>query len=63
VPLQVTESEIVRISVKTKPGAVKATLKGVSIFDNSDGGPAVGTCKYSYKRIEIANPLVAACPL
>jgi hypothetical protein len=61
-PLQVTESEIVRITVKTKPGAVKATLKAVSIFDTSDGGPAVGTCKYSYKRTDVANPNVLACP-
>lgn len=63
VPLQVAESELLRVSVKTKPGAVKATVKGISIFDNADGSPAVGTCKYTYKRIDVANPNVTGCPL
>ena len=54
------DGELVRAQVSTKPGAVKASFKGTSIF--ADGFPEVGTCKYSYKRLDTTNPNVAACP-
>ena len=59
-PLTGDEAETARLSVKTKPGAVKATVKALSIFDSPSG--EVGTCKYSYKRVDAADPNVAGCP-
>lgn len=59
-PLSGGESEIIRVAVKTKVDTFKATLKGVSIFEDDLGG--VGTCKYSFKRQGTANPNVSACP-
>lgn len=61
VPLSGGESEIIRWSVKTKAGTFKATLKGLSIFEDNLGG--VGTCKYSLKRVDTADPGILGCPL
>jgi len=52
--------ELMRLTVKTKSGAVKATLKGISIFENPP--TTVGTCKYSFKRTSTADPNVPGCP-
>lgn len=49
-----------RASVKTKLNSTKATFKGTSIF--ADNGPDVGTCKYSYKRVDTTDPNLTACP-
>mgnify|MGYP001500426521 CR=1 FL=1 len=54
------DAEIIRAAVKTKNGTFKATLKGTSVF--ADNMPQVGTCKYSYKRINTSDPAVAGCP-
>jgi hypothetical protein len=53
------EAEIVRAAVKTKVGTFKATLKGTSVF--ADNFPEVGTCKYSYKRVDTTDPAVGGC--
>lgn len=62
IPLTGEETEIARLKVKVsiKPGQVKGSLKGVSIFEDNLGG--VGTCKYSYKRITTTNPGSIGCP-
>lgn len=54
-----TESEIVRAQVKTKLNSPKASFKGTSVFEND--GPTVGTCRYSFKRLDTADPGIAAC--
>lgn len=51
--------EIARASVKTKVGTFKATLKATSVFANTI--PNVGTCKYTYKRIDTIDPGVGGC--
>jgi hypothetical protein len=56
----VGDGELMRGSVKTKAGTFKATFKSTSIFQ--DDFPDVGTCKYSYKRVDTNDPGVAACP-
>ena len=62
------ESEIVRATVKTKDTTFKASFKATSIFtdlfvnDNQEQVPEVGTCKYSYKRIDTIDPQVPGCP-
>jgi len=53
-------SEIIRAKVKTRENSFKATLRGVSTFE--DNVPEVGTCKYSFKRDDQSDPHVAACP-
>lgn len=58
-PLADAESEILRAAVKTKAGTFKASLKGLSIFEDQFGG--VGTCKYSFKRQDTLDPNVSAC--
>lgn len=58
-PLADAESEILRAAVKTKAGTFKASLKGLSIFEDNFGG--VGTCKYAFKRQDTVNPNVSAC--
>ena len=58
-PLTGALSELMRFAFKTKSGSVKATLKGVSIFQL---GAVVGTCKYSFKRTSDVDPNVSACP-
>ena len=60
VPLAGGEAETVRASVKTKVGATKASFKALSIFESDFG--EVGTCKYSYKRTDVANPNTTGCP-
>jgi hypothetical protein len=55
-----TGAEIVRASVKTKDGVVKATFKGVSLF--ADNFPEIETCKYSYTRVDTADPGISTCP-
>jgi hypothetical protein len=55
-----TEAEIVRAQVKTRPNSAKASFTATSIFEND--APTVGTCRYSYKRIETADPGVSPCP-
>lgn len=52
--------ELVRLAVKTKSGVVKASLKGLSIYENTPD--VVGTCKYSFKRTSETNPNVLGCP-
>jgi len=53
------EAETVRATVKTKLTTFKATFKAISIFD--DDFPSVGTCKYTFKRIDAADPGVSPC--
>jgi len=52
--------ELGRMSVKAKPGELKGTFKGASIF--SDPGTftdtEAGTCKWSYKRTALDMPSV-----
>lgn len=60
-PLIGSEAEIIRATVKTKPNSVKATLTGLSIFEN--GSDAFGTCRYSYKRTTLSTgSTIGACP-
>jgi hypothetical protein len=59
-PLTDTETEMIRVAVKTKTGTFKASFKGLSIFEDNLGG--VGTCKYSFKRQDTVNPNISACP-
>ena len=54
------EGEIVRGAVKTKSGTVKAAFKGTSIYVFD--APEVGTCKYTFKRIDTDDPGIAPCP-
>ena len=54
-----TGAEILRAAVKTKGDTFKASFKGVSLF--ADDLPEVETCKYTYKRIDTADPGVALC--
>jgi len=58
VPLN-SPSEIVRASVRTKAGTFKATFKGLSIYEDVND---METCKYSYKRVDQADPNVPPCP-
>jgi hypothetical protein len=52
-------NQIARMTVSAKPGKVKATFKGVSIFtDPSDPEPRHGTCKWKWKRIDTVNSAV-----
>ncbi|MCC6766277.1 MAG: hypothetical protein IT293_16580 [Deltaproteobacteria bacterium] len=60
VPLSGGESEIMRAAVKTKASTFKAALKALSVFEDGSGG--VGTCKYSFKRVDPVNPNVPDCP-
>jgi hypothetical protein len=53
------DSELVRASAKTKLNTFKASFKGTSVF--ADAFPEVGTCKYSYKRIDTTDPAVGPC--
>jgi hypothetical protein len=53
------DGELVRASVKTKLDTFKASFKGTSLF--TDAFPEVGTCKYSYKRIDTTDPAVGPC--
>jgi hypothetical protein len=59
-PAAQDDGELVRASVKTKDGTFKASFKGTSIF--ADGFPEVGTCKYTYKRIDTTPPDPALSP-
>jgi hypothetical protein len=56
------DGELVRAAVKTstKVGDAKASFKGTSVFANDF--PDVGTCKYSYKRLDTIDPGLSACP-
>ncbi len=48
--------ELGRFTAKTKPGKVKATLKGVTYFsDPGIAAPEAGTCKWSLTRIDATN--------
>jgi hypothetical protein len=46
-------------AVKTKPDG-SATLKLLSTFFNA--GPEIAFCRWSYKRLDTANPNVPGCP-
>lgn len=52
-------SEIIRVAIRTKLGAVKATFQGQSVFEQ---GASVGTCKYTFKRVSTQDPNVSDCP-
>jgi len=54
-----TPEEIIRASVKTKPGTFKASFKGLSIYDDDN---EVETCKYSHKRVNQDPTNVPPCP-
>jgi hypothetical protein len=61
------EGEVVRASIKVKPGTDKGSVKMLSIVQviDEDNGPEIATCKYSYKRVSadpIAVPPVPPCP-
>jgi hypothetical protein len=60
VPLTTTEGEIVRATARTRIGRTKAMFRAVSIFEDHLGG--VGTCRYSYKRLDTLDLGVPACP-
>lgn len=51
--------EIGRATVKTKIGTFKATIKATSVF--ATNAPRVGSCKYTYKRIDTIDPGVGGC--
>ena len=53
------EAEIVRAQAKTKLNSAKASFVATSIFEND--APTVGSCRYSYKRIETTDPAVSPC--
>jgi hypothetical protein len=58
--------EIGRINISAKPGKVKATFKGITIFNDYDTpGPLREgyTCKYKYTRVD-TNPVAVStqCP-
>jgi hypothetical protein len=56
-------TEIVRATVKTKLTGSKGTIAAISIFaDNIGNVPEVGTCRYSYKRVDTVDPVLTACP-
>ncbi len=56
-------AEFARAQVQTKPNSFKASFKASSIFtDIFNGDPEVGSCKYSYKRIDTNDPGVSNCP-
>jgi hypothetical protein len=56
-------AETMRGQVKTKANTAKASFKATSIFtDIFNGAPEVGTCKYSYKRIDTTDPGLTNCP-
>ena len=60
-PFAGAEAEMLRVSVKTKPNSVAATLKGTSIFEDPPG--VVGTCQFSYKRTTTSTTrMVGPCP-
>lgn len=49
-----------RMTASTKPGKVKASFKGFSIFsDPSDPDPHHGTCKWKFKRTDPDDPNLA----
>lgn len=56
--------ELGRFAAKTKPGKVKASLKGVTFF--SDPGipsPEAGTCTWSLTRLDTSNAAIeTSCP-
>ena len=54
------EAEILRAKVKVSPEKGTGSFKGLAIIESSF--PDVLTCKYSYKRVDTANPNVPACP-
>lgn len=53
------QAEIARTTVKTKVGTFKASIKATSVF--ATNAPLVGTCKYTFKRIDTADPGIAGC--
>jgi len=56
-------AELIRVQVKTKPDSTTASFKGTSLFTSIfNGAPQVGTCKYSYKRMDTDDPGLSACP-
>ncbi len=61
-----TYDSIGRMQVTTKPGKVKATIKGTTIFSDPDAvSPLVGTC--TWKLTRTANPgpttVTTVCPV
>lgn len=59
-PLAGEDTEILRAKVKADAEKGTGSLKGLSILESAI--PDVLTCKYSYKRVDTANPNVPACP-
>lgn len=59
-PFAGPEAEIVRAKVKTKLAGGQGSLKGVSFFENDL--VLLGTCKYNFKRQDVADPNVSRCP-
>ena len=55
------EGEILRAKVKVNPASGTGSLKGLSIVETQFSEAL--TCKYSYKRVDTANPNVPGCPL
>jgi hypothetical protein len=51
--------ELGHFTVKTGANG-KGSLRGFSIFNDDD--PEVGTCKWSYKRVDTLDPGLADCP-
>ena len=60
IPLAGPDSEILRARVKTNPESGAGVIKALSILESSI--PDVLTCKYSYKRVDTADPAVGGCP-
>jgi hypothetical protein len=55
------EGELIRITVKAKAGSSDVALKGSSIFEGNSPTPYVGSCKYSFRRTDVTDPVVPAC--
>jgi len=54
------QGEMGRATVKTKLDSPKATFKMLTIFEG--GSVQVGTCKYSFKRLDTTDPGNVPCP-
>lgn len=55
-------SEVLSLAAKVKPSdPTKATLKGTSSYENAGASQVGGTCRYAFKRTDLADPGVAPC--
>jgi hypothetical protein len=59
IPFATSEGEILRVRVKVNPASGAGSLKGLSVIETDFS--EVLTCKYSYKRVDTADPNVLDC--